>query len=296
MSDIKGSYTLGYTFFEDTDLLPAHLENAKHFDRLATGSTWCTQILERHGLQNVATVLQGIDPTVFFSTIAPRSFFPDRFIVFSGGKFEFRKGQDIVIRAFKVLQDRHHDVLLVASWYNHWDFSFKSMQRSPHIVFSPRSLDSVAAAREVLIDNGIDPLRAILMQPTTQQTMAHAYRSSDVGVFPNRAEGGTNLVLMEYMACGKPVLATASTGHGDIINDRVARVVGTKGEVTFSSDGESSAIYPEPDLEQAVEQLEWCYQNRDSLRAMADAAAAAMATMTWKRTAAQFLELLNLSR
>src|SRR2546421_282278 len=196
-------------------LFPAHLENAKHFDRLSTGSTWCTQILERHGLKNVATVLQGIDPTIFFPTNQPRDFFPDRFIVFSGGKFEFRKGQDLVIRAFKALQDRHKDVLLIASWYNHWDFSFNSMQQSPHIKFNPRSTNSIHAAREVLIDNGIDPLRVILLEPHSQPVMAHIYRSADVGLFPNRAEGGTNLVLMEFMACGKPVIATNTTGHAD---------------------------------------------------------------------------------
>src|SRR5947207_11473031 len=51
--NLKSSYTLGYCFFEDTHLFPAHLENAKHFDRLSTGSTWCTQILESHGLKSV---------------------------------------------------------------------------------------------------------------------------------------------------------------------------------------------------------------------------------------------------
>ena len=36
---ICGTPTLGYCFFEDTELLPSHLENAKHFDRLSTGSS-----------------------------------------------------------------------------------------------------------------------------------------------------------------------------------------------------------------------------------------------------------------
>src|SRR5689334_12405128 len=136
---VRGTPTLGYCFFEDTELLPGHLENAKHFDRLSTGSSWCTEILRRHGIADVETVLQGVDSTIFFPSDQPRSFFPDRFIVFSGGKFEFRKGQDLVIRAFKALQDRHHDVLLVASWFNAWGFSFKSMRQSKHVRFEPRA-------------------------------------------------------------------------------------------------------------------------------------------------------------
>ena len=41
-------------------------------------------------------------------------------MVFSGGKFELRKGQDVVIRAYRVLEDRHPDVMLVNAWFNPW--------------------------------------------------------------------------------------------------------------------------------------------------------------------------------
>jgi glycosyltransferase involved in cell wall biosynthesis len=98
---------------------------------------------------------------------------------------------------------------------------------------------------------------------------------------------------MEYMGCGKPVIATASTGHADVINDRVARVIGTAGEVQSSSDGESIAHWPEPDLEQTIEQLEWAYQNRDELKQLGQAAAERMKQLTWRRMAEQFLSLLS---
>ena len=285
--NLRGSYTLGYCFFEDTDLFPAHLENAKHFDRLSTGSIWCTQILERHGLKNVATVLQGVDPTIFFPTDRPREFFADRFIVFSGGKFEFRKGHDLVLRAFKALQDRHKDVLLLVSWYNPWDFSFRTMSQSPHIKFNPTSNNFI----QILTDNGIDPQRVILTSPQPQPVMAHIYRSADVGLFPNRAEGGTNLVLMEFMACGKPVIATNTTGHADIINNTNALVIDSRGEVTSSSDQESTATWPDPDLDQTIAHLEWSYQNRAALAPLAQSAAATLEPLTWRRTAEQFFSL-----
>jgi glycosyltransferase involved in cell wall biosynthesis len=40
----------------------------------------------------------------------------------------------------------------------------------------------------------------------------------DVAVFPNRCEGGTNLVAMECMACGLPVILSRNTGHLDLID------------------------------------------------------------------------------
>ena len=54
----------------------------------------------------------------------------DSFVIFSGGKFEFRKGQDIVIKAFRHLQDKYRDVNLITSWFNSWDFSFNTMSMS----------------------------------------------------------------------------------------------------------------------------------------------------------------------
>jgi glycosyltransferase involved in cell wall biosynthesis len=286
---LRGTFTLGYTFAEGTELPPAYVENAKHFDRLAAGSTWAAEILTRHGIADVATVLQGVDPAVFFPRPDwHRPVLRDRFIVFSGGKFEFRKGQDIVIRAFKVLRD----VLLIASWFNQWPATFATMRQSPHIRFEPSRMDGLGNVGEVLAQNGIAETDAILLNPLAPAELANVYRHTDVGIFPNRAEGGTNLMLMEYMACGRPVIATAATGHADVIDADVARVIGTAGEVTSSHDGTAVARWPEPDLEQAIEQLEWAYQNRDALAPLGHRAAVAIAQLTWTRTAEQFLSLL----
>ena len=290
---LRGSFTLGYTFAEGTELPPAYVENANHFDQLAAGSTWAADVLRRHGIGDVATVLQGVDPVVFH----PRPEFHrpvlrDRFIVFSGGKFEFRKGQDVVIRAFGALRERHRDVLLVASWFNQWPATFATMRQSPHIRFEPSRMDGLRNIGEVLAQNGIDSSDAVLLDPLPPAELANIYRHTDVGLFPNRAEGGTNLMLMEYMACGRPVIATAATGHADVINADVARVIGTRGEVTSTHDGTAVARWPEPDLEQAIEQLEWAYQNRDALEPLGVRAGAAMARLTWTRTAEKFLSLL----
>jgi hypothetical protein len=40
--------------------------------------------------------------------------------------------------------------------------------------------------------------------------------ATDCGLFPNRCEGGTNLVAMEYASIGRPIVANALTGHADI--------------------------------------------------------------------------------
>ena len=42
--------------------------------------------------------------------------------------------------------------------------------------------------------------------------------SSDTALFPNRCESGTNLVAMEAMAAGIPVILSNNSGHLDLID------------------------------------------------------------------------------
>jgi glycosyltransferase involved in cell wall biosynthesis len=294
---IRGTRTVGYSFFEDNILQPGWIENARrHYDWVATGSTWCTQVLREHGLEQVSTVVQGVDQRIFFPDSSEREFFRDRFVVFSGGKIEFRKGQDIVMRAYKVLQDRHADVVLVNSWFNPWPFSVHTMKATKLIRFNPPETapSYVGSINGVLVDNGIDVSRVVTMLPQHNRLMPRVYANTDVGLFPNRCEGGTNLVLMEYMACGKPVVASNVTGHADVLTRENALLIDAKGNTEIRDPaGEPVALWPEPDLDQAVAQLEYAYQNRDALRTVGERAGLDLKFWSWNRTAQAFLQLLS---
>lgn len=291
--DVRGRINIGYTFFEDNLLAPEWIENARrHFDIVVTGSSWCTNELRAQGLENPRTIIQGIDPVLFRPEYREKEFLRDEFAIFSGGKCEFRKGQDLVIRAYKVLQDRHRDVLLVHSWHNLWQFSFDTMRASPYIRFSPTSSDPTIAINQVLADNGIDLSRTIAVPPCPNAVMPQYYRNTDVGLFPNRCEGGTNLVLMEYMACGKPVVASYASGHQDIVNDGNALLIRKMRQLTINNGATPVAIWDDPDLEETIERLEWAYQNRDALRRFGARAGEDLKHFTWARTARQFFDLL----
>jgi glycosyltransferase involved in cell wall biosynthesis len=213
--------------------------------------------------------------------------------VFSGGKLEFRKGQDLVVRAFKVLQDRHDDVLLVAAWSNPWPGVVETMRGSPYVRFSSTAADQQQLISDLLAENGIDLRRVVILGPKPNGLMARIYRNSDVGLFPNRCEGGTNLVMMEYMACGKPVLASDCTGHRDVINEHNAVLIKTMGQVQVMAGPEVTAVWDDPDLDETVERLEWCYQHRSELATFGAQAGKDLAQMTWASSARRFYELLG---
>lgn len=242
-SRFAGSPTIGYVFSEWEPLTREQKHNLNRFDRLAAGSEWNARVIRDAGFE-CAAVPQGVDRDVFKPM--PREHLKNKFVVYSGGKWEHRKAQDLVISAVKALQDRHDDIALMASWAN---------------VFNG--------------ENGYDKARAagvklVGLPLMTQPELAQHMNQTDVGLFPNRAEGGTNLILMDYLACGKPAVANVSTGQRDVVRDDYA----------FAIEGSDAQL-----VEQMIEKVEMLYQNRIALAPMGAKAATAMDDFPWSRTA-----------
>jgi glycosyltransferase involved in cell wall biosynthesis len=294
MPNLRGTKNVGYTFFEDNVLSQISLENGRrYFDIIITGSTWCEEVLRNHGLNNVKAIIQGIDPTIFNPFYSQKEYFNDLFVIFSGGKFELRKGQDIVIKAFKALQDKYKDVLLINSWFNFWPWNFDTMRASTHIKFSAVSKDYIATINQILSENGIDLNGVITLPLYPNIMMARIYRNTDIGIFPNRCEGGTNLVLMEYMACSKPVIASYNSGHKDVLTDKNSIKLVDMSRITISNNDVCTAVWEEPNLDETIAKLEWAYHNRDTLSEIGKQAGDDLSKMTWENTARSFFEVLR---
>jgi glycosyltransferase involved in cell wall biosynthesis len=111
---LLGRPSLGTVFFEREALGPKAREALAPHAAIIAGSSWNAGVLRAHGAPTVELVLQGIDPALFHP--APRrGLFPGRFVVFSGGKLEVRKGQDNVIAAWRSFAARHPDALLISA-------------------------------------------------------------------------------------------------------------------------------------------------------------------------------------
>ncbi|MEJ2039575.1 MAG: hypothetical protein P8X55_11665 [Desulfosarcinaceae bacterium] len=155
----RGRHDLGYAFFEN-ELTSKSVENAKRFALVLGGSTWCRDRMLEKGITNCGVLIQGIDPEIFYP-IPPQTS-DERFVIFSGGKFELRKGQDIVLKAVKIMQERYPDVWLINCWYNLWPASARLMNYSAHIHFQHQDGESWdATMRRTYIENGLDPGRII---------------------------------------------------------------------------------------------------------------------------------------
>jgi glycosyltransferase involved in cell wall biosynthesis len=289
---VKGTRNIGYTFFEGNILSPEDLQWAdQYYDTIAVGSSWCETVLNEHGFNRTRTIVQGVDPSIFHPA-GEKQRYADYFVIFSGGKFELRKGQDIAIRAVKILQDRYPDVLLVTSWYNHWPESMNTMAASPYIKYQSPSDNYGSAMKQILALNGLDLQKVAILPPLQNDAMPQVYRDSDIGLFPNRCEGGTNLVMMEYMACGRPVVASYLTGHRDVLGPDYACLVKARNSFNIQHNGRIFAKWEDPDLDETLAHLDWAYHHREEIRSMGQRAALSMSSFTWQKAARGFLDLL----
>jgi tetratricopeptide (TPR) repeat protein/glycosyltransferase involved in cell wall biosynthesis len=279
---LHGDRNVGVIFFEDTHFDDTAINYARLHDVIIAGSSWNAEVLRAYGLTNVRTVIQGIDPSVFHP--APRAgMFGDRFVVFSGGKLEYRKGQDIVVAAFRKFVKSHPDALLVTAWHNHWPQLIADLELAGHVRALPRVANGALQITEWLAANGIPRHASFDVGLTPNAMMGQIVREADVALFANRCEGGTNLVAMECMAAGVPTILSANTGHLDLTATggcfalRSQRAVKHPTKYYTGVDG-----WGESDVDEIVVLLERLYADRELARARAAKGADAMSKLTWK--------------
>ena len=289
---LRGSQTIGVIFFEDARLLPDAIARAHSYDAIVAGSSWNAEVLRRHGLTQVYTVLQGIDPTLFHS--APKSgLFGDKFVIFSGGKLEYRKGQDIVVRAFREFHARHPDALLITAWHNFWAQTIVGIDRAGHVVGMPTiAPDGRLQIAEWLVANGVPATAFVDLGVIPNHLTAQILREADVALFPNRCEGGTNLAAMECMACGIPTILSANTGHLDLIRDDHCYPLRAQTSVQGIGSHASYEDWGESDVEEILAALEAAYTDRTTAQQRGSAAARFMQHWSWDQQIDRLLAVI----
>ena len=294
-NQITSACQIGVIFFEDTRITAAALEKAKKYSTIVAGSHWNADVLRSCGLTNVAMVNQGIDPTIFHP--APKSnLFGDRFVIFSGGKLEYRKGQDIVIAAFKRFHTKHPEALLLTTWHNFWPQYMLGMEQTGNVTGLPNiNRDGSLGISQWLAANGLPIDSFIDIGLIPNHLAGQILREADCAVFTNRCEGGTNLVAMESMACGIPTILSANTGHLDLIYSNICYPLSHQRRVKPTAHFPGVEGWGESDVEEVVEALEQIYNNREVAKNRGLAAANFMLDWTWEKQVKRFLDvMLNL--
>ena len=277
---VLGHTNIGFVFFENPKMDNQALARAKRYDKIIAGSSWNRNLMIDMGLANASFVSQGVDLERF----QPRpkaGMFDDKFVVFSGGKLELRKGQDIVLAAFKQFHERHTDTILITNWHNAWAQTARNMSKSPHFSHEPKiNADGTLNFKLWVSEAGIPDGAHIDVGAISNSCIPSIMNEANVAVFPNRCEGGTNLVAMEAMACGIPCILSANTGHLDIIGeDNCYPLYQQKHS---PPEIEMTGVWGESDIDEIVAHLESIYEDRKSARRRGRAGVAFMRKLSWK--------------
>ncbi len=256
---IRAPYVMGYCFTEWPLGRNARI-NAQQYDVMFAGSAWNVQRLAQAGIE-AHPLIQGVD----FERFAPAQ--PSErkgFVVFSGGKFEYRKGQDIAIAAMRRFMQIHGDAVLMTAWHNPWPQSALTMANSPHLDI-----------KDPLAD--IPPDRIITLPAIPNEKIRSIYEQAHLGIFPNRCEAGTNLVMCEFMACSRPVIASLATGQRDVLAG--------DGPYHLKNGSYDPAGWFNPNVSDVLAHLEHAYQNRQELTVRGMQCRALVSKFTWKACA-----------
>ena len=211
--EIPNRYRVLLAVFEDTDAID--VEQMSKYDLILSPSRWVQDLLAAKGLESTL-FHQGFDDSLFFP--APKRRSDDRFMIFSGGKLEFRKGQDIVVEAFRqfLATPEGANAILVTAWQNAWPQTMAGIWESGYVKGVPEKKGNQLDISSWLEINGIPRGNHIDLGWLSQAEMANAMRECDVGLFPNRCEGATNLAYVEALALGLPCISSLNTGQEDV--------------------------------------------------------------------------------
>ena len=180
---------IGFPIFELDTFNSLEKHHLNSCDELIVCSEWAKEVVNKAIGCHVHAVPLGVDSNLF-SVAQPRT--PDgKVIFFNCGKWEIRKGHDILIEAFKRVAEEYDNVelqMMTTNPFNTPEENAKWYQlyNHPKVKFIPRA--------------------------ETQVEVYNNMTKVDCGVFPSRGEGW-NLELLEMMAAGKHVIATDYSAH-----------------------------------------------------------------------------------
>ena len=289
----RGSINIGVIFFENTEFSEMGIKRAQDYDLIITGSSWNMELLKKSGIYNVVNIFQGVD-TELFSPSNKIKKDPDKFIVFSGGKFEYRKGQDAVISAFKRFYFNHPNALLVFAWENPWVEIVATIKNSALVEGVPEKTKAgVTDFSSWLKRNGLPSESFQDLGRVPNHKMPPVFDSADVAIFPNRCEAGTNLVAMEAMASGVPTILSSNTGHLDLIKeDNCLRLLKMSPSQPFAHYSGVSG-WMEPDVDEMVDALEEVYVNRKEASQIAKVGHKSLQSFNWKKQVNYLMDVID---
>tara|TARA_B100001564_G_scaffold359340_1_gene380719 strand:+ start:3081 stop:4154 length:1074 start_codon:yes stop_codon:yes gene_type:complete len=207
---------VGFPFFELDEFTDIEKHHLNSLDKLFVSSSWAKNIAASQlslPEDKIFVVPLGVDSSIFKPSQVNNE---GPTIFFNCGKWEVRKGHDLLYKIFNEAFSKEDNVELWMMTHN----PFLSPEQSSEWenVYKSSSLGN-----KIRFINRVQ----------THEEVYNIMKECDCGIFPSRAEGW-NLELLEMLSCGKQVIATNCSAHTEFCNkDNCLLVDTTNKEMAF---------------------------------------------------------------
>lgn len=194
-------------FFETDKLRENEVYMLNQTDCVFVASEWGKQVLIDNKVTTEIYISPlAVDTEIFNQEIkVDNTDRPYRFI--NIGKWEIRKGHDVLVEAFNKAFNKEDNVELLM--LNDNPFLNEAQHKSWQGLYKNSNLGEKIH---------------ILPRVQTQQDLAKIIQQADCGIFPARAEGWNNEIL-EVMAMNKPIITTNYSAHTEYCNEDNAYLI-----------------------------------------------------------------------
>lgn len=188
---------IGFPIFELDKFNSRELHHLSYPDEICVCSKWAANIIKDQVKRESHVVPLGVN-TEIFKPAEPRS--DSTYVFLNIGKWEYRKGHDLITKAFNYAFGQYDDVELWMMNHNpflkphqvqDWENLYKNTKLGDKIRFQTRV--------------------------STHHEVSKIMEQACCGLFPARAEGW-NLELLEMMAVNRPVITTNYSAHTEFCN------------------------------------------------------------------------------
>lgn len=217
----QGQYRALHTMWETDELPTIFRRYLPFYDQIIVPCEHNRELFARHH-PNVCTVPEGIDRTLFAPRPRPHN---TRFQFRAGGSQWWRKGLDVVVKAFKTLQLPDADLHIKIPKHS---TEFPSENFGPNIYFH----------REWM----------------TEEEQIEWFAGADCFIAVSRGEGW-GLMPLQTISMAVPTIMSESSGHLEFIDLATATVPCAK---TVAQVG---GKWDEPDLKILMNKMLWIYKN-----------------------------------
>lgn len=279
LSAHRGSPKLAFPIFELDSFNPKEQEQLLAQDVVLTPSTWGKKVLAKTGVHKTQVCPLGVDFDIFHP-VSDVNHGPTTFL--NVGKWEVRKGHDVLCEAFNQAFAVGDDVKLILVPYN------------PFL-----GEEEVLAWERLFLESPLGRAGkiTILGRLPSQGSLWQVINASDCGVFPSRAEGW-NLPLAECLACGLPCICTNYSAHVEFAPRAGALLVEPDGtEPAFDGRwffGQGDwALLGQHSLEQFIAHMRYIHQLKQRGGCPRAAGGVVMREFTWEGCARRVLEVVG---